>query len=55
MLLPDNGPSFGWHGAVVGFVAGITGGSHRELKNPFIQTCIGGNACLGEGVLRGNL
>ena len=47
ILLPDDDSSFGWHGAVVGFVAGITGGSHRELKNPFVQTCIGGKCVSG--------
>ena len=42
ILLPDDDSSFGWHGAVVGFVAAITGGGHHQLKKPFVQTCIGG-------------
>ena len=36
ILLPDDDSSFGWHGAVVGFVAPITGGGHRQLKKSFV-------------------
>ena len=42
IFLGDDDLSFWRHGALMQFMAHITGGDHRQLKNPFVQTCVRG-------------